>query len=263
MSDLALTFHPDFYFFLSRDLQKKNPLYSPHRGASVKDIIESFGVPHTEVGRILVCSGINLKGMGENNGASVDFAYIPRAGDLISIYPPSLPVNITRPTVLRPQPFKTLKFVADVNVGGLSRLLLTLGFDTRYDATFSDEQVADIAVHEQRVVLTRDTGLLKRKKVCFARRVREELPEAQLKEVLTFFGLDRGPFLFLSRCLACNVSLIPVEKKRIEHRLLPLTRKYYHDFKKCPQCGGIFWKGSHADKMAQEMKRLFPNGSWG
>lgn len=262
MSALELTFHPDFYFFLTRELHKTIPFLVPHRGASVKDIIESFGVPHTEVGRILVRTRGKLQNMGENNGASVDFDCVPRDQDRIFIYPPVPPVDVTLPTLLRPLPFKCLTFVADVNVGALARLLLSLGFDTLYSNAFSDEQVAQIAERQQRVVLTRDTGLLKRKKVIFARRVREETPEAQLKEVLTFFGKDRGPFFFLSRCLACNVPLVPVEKQAIAHLLQPLTRKYYHRFKRCPRCGGIFWKGSHVDEMAHKMMRLFPDGSF-
>ncbi len=263
MSALELRFHRGFDFFLSRAHRGVNAICLPNRGASVKDIIESLGVPHTEVGQILIQTGEKTAEGRKSCFAGVDFDHIPRDQDRIFIYPPVPPVNITQPTRLRPHPFHSLKFVADVNVGALARLLLALGFDTCYSNGFSDDQVANIAAREQRVVLTRDTGLLKRKKVIYARRVRENIPEAQLKEVLTFFGQDRGPFLFFSRCLACNVPLVSVEKQVIVHRLKPLTRKYYNQFKRCPRCDGIFWRGSHFDELTQKITTLFSDGSVG
>ena len=260
MSFLELRFHRAFDFFLSGDRRGEKAIHLPNRGASVKDIIESLGVPHTEVGQLLIRTGQERPGGEGDCFAEVGFDHVPRDQEQIFVHPPVTPVDITRPTRLRPHPFHSLKFVADVNVGALARLLLALGFDTRYSNTFSDGQVADIADREQRVVLTRDTGLLKRKKVTYARRVRENRPEAQLREVLTFFGQDRGPFSFFSRCLACNVLLVPVEKQAIVHRLKPLTRKYYQQFKRCPRCDGIFWRGSHFDQLVRKIAFLFPDG---
>ncbi|MBW1867151.1 MAG: Mut7-C RNAse domain-containing protein, partial [Deltaproteobacteria bacterium] len=167
----------------------------------------------------------------------------------------STPFDITRKTRLRPHPFDTIRFVADVNVGKLAKLLLTLGFDTEYSNGFSDDTVAEIAFRNKRVVLTRDTSLLKRKKVIFAKRIRQERPKSQLKEVLEYFGLDKGPFEFLSRCTTCNRKLQPIQKQTIVHRLEPKTRKYYDTFKICPGCCRIFWQGSHYE----DMKNRFAN----
>ena len=243
MEAIFLHFDRGFDFFLSSVHGDKTIRLAPNRRASIKDIIESFGVPHTEVGKILV------------NGVEVDFSNIPRNSEIITICSISTPFDITRKTRLRPHPFDTIRFVADVNVGKLAKLLLMLGFDTEYSNGFSDDTVAEIAFRNKRVVLTRDTSLLKRKKVTFAKRIRQERPESQLKEVLEYFGLDKGPFEFLSRCTTCNKKLQPIKKQTIVHRLEPKTRKYYDTFKICPGCCRIFWQGSHYE----DMKNRFAN----
>lgn len=265
---MELIFHPDLDFFLAPDhgSGRINPV--THRGASVKDIIESFGVPHTEVGGIEVCNGpvpdsepISCTPHKCCDIAEAAFDYIPGPGDRIRVRPPNPPVDVTRPTRLRPRALETLKFVADVNVGGLARLLRLLGLDTLYDNGFSDEAVARIAGQDGRVVLTRDTGLLKRRMVVYGRRVRSGKSEEQLKEVLEFFGMEKGPFEVFSRCPACNHRLAAVEKKEILHRLKPLTRRYYHQFYRCPGCGRIFWQGSHVKKMREKLQELLPEAS--
>ena len=258
---MELIFEREFDFFLTPAHGGASVNRVSHRGASIKDIIESFGVPHTEVGRMGVSTSEQNKGRAAIIEKDVDFHHVPRPGARIHVYPLIPPVDVTRPSLLRPRPLGALRFVADVNVGRLARLLLVLGFDTRYDNGFSDAQVACIAAREGRVVLTRDTGLLKRRQVTHALRIRSELPDAQLTEVLRFFGMEKGPFRLLSRCLACNESLVPVEKKAVVHRLKPLTRKYYHRFTICPGCGRIFWKGSHAWEMRQKLRALLPGST--
>lgn len=243
MEAIFLHFDRGFDFFIPSVHSGKTIRLTQSRQASIKDIIESLGVPHTEVGKILV------------NGVEVGFSHIPRSSETLTICSISPPFDITRKTRLRPHSFDMIRFVADVNVGKLAKLLLRLGFDTEYSNAFSDEAVAEIASRNKRVVLTRDTSLLKRKKVIFAKRIRQERPESQLKEVLEYFGLDKGPFEFLSRCTTCNRKLQPIQKQTVIHRLKPKTRKYYDTFKICPGCSRIFWQGSHYD----DMKNRFAN----
>jgi uncharacterized protein with PIN domain len=239
-----ILFDKAFLFFLaSGKHQKRSYTISPRR-ASIKDMIESLGVPHTEVGAILA------------NNQAVDFSFIPRGNENIVVKAIAPPFDITRPTLLRPHPFERIKFVVDVNAGKLARLLLLLGIDTLYSNRFEDKEVADISVLEQRIVLTRDTGLLKQKSIVFARRVRENDPCLQLKEVFDFFGLGRNDVHFLSRCTACNCLLQPVEKNKILPRLKPKTKRFYTAFSICPDCSRIFWKGSHHRSMALQMEDL-------
>lgn len=233
---LSVTFDPVLDFFLA-DCHPEGKLdYPLTRRASVKDIIESLGVPHTEVG------GIRF------NEQEIDFAFVPDAAGTLDVRGITPPFDVRSPSLLRPEPLDRVRFIADVNVLKLGRLLILLGFDVAGSSSFSDDQIADLAESESRIVLTRDTTLLKRKKIVFARRIRADLPCDQVAEVVDFFGL-RDRTAFFSRCTRCNQPLKPVAKTDILHRLEPRTKKYFTDFYQCPACGKVFWKGSHYDAM--------------
>ena len=195
-------------------------------------MIESLGVPHTEVELILV------------NGQSVDFSYVVRNDDRISVYPVFESLDIGSLLRLRDKPLRTPRFVLDSNLGRLARYLRLLGFDCLYRNDYSDAEVAEIASRQQRIVLTRDRTLLRRKIITHGYFVRAVLPREQVKEVLKRFDLYRAIVPF-SRCIRCNGPLSEVDKDQIVERLEPLTQKHYHDFKMCGSCGQIYWQGSH------------------
>jgi uncharacterized protein with PIN domain len=232
-----------FDFFLAGKHQGRQLEYSLTRRASVTDIIESLGIPHTEVGLIRF------------DGQKIDFSFVPAAPGMLQVHAVQAPFNVLSPSMLRPVPLDCIRFVADVNVLKLGRLLILLGFDVACSSSFSDDEIADIAQAQSRIVLTRDTLLLKRKKIAFARRIRSNLPYEQVLEVVEFFGLHHLT-TFFSRCTVCNRQLVPVEKNDIMHLLEPRTRLYFFDFLQCPQCRKIFWKGSHYDAMENTFSRL-------
>lgn len=240
---ISVVLDPPFDFFLADNLQVRPLAYSLTRKASVKDIIESLGIPHTEVGSIWF------------DGRKIDFSFVPAAPGMLQVHAIQAPFNALSPSMLRPVPLDRIRFIADVNVHKLGRLLILLGFDTACSASFCDDEIADIAQVESRIVLTRDTLLLKRKKIVFARRIRSNLPYEQLLEVIEFFGLQHL-IVFFSRCTACNRQLVPVEKNDIIHLLEPRTRQYFFDFLQCPRCRKIFWKGSHYDAMKNRFSHL-------
>ena len=217
--------------------------YLLERRASIKDILESMGIPHTEIGSIIVC------------GQPVDFGYIPEAGQTLSIGALIPGTDVTRPTLLRPEPLPALRFLVDINVGKLARLLRMAGLDTRYEPGLSDGELAALAGTGPYILLSRNRELLKRKEVVHGRLIRAGQPEEQLFEVIDLYNLSDAlkPFC---RCLACNTPLLPVEKKTILDRLEPLTRKYYHRFKICPGCGRIYWQGSHHAHMMRLVRRI-------
>lgn len=237
----TLVFHGALKEFLALDKSDGRIDYPLKRKASIKDIIESLGPPHTEVARIRSRQG------------EVDFAYCPSSGEVLWIEPPELPVNPFAPTRLSPEPLQVLRFLGDVNVGKTAILLRSLGYDTAYHWTWRDHEIAERAHEEKRIVLTKDIGLLKRNKVRFGRFLRSTTPEAQLREVLTVFGLG-PPFALLSRCLRCNVRLSPVDKQAILHRLEPKTKRYFHSFSMCPECKRIYWAGSHQAKIIKRLE---------
>lgn len=236
MIQITIRFHPDLAIFLSKK-EKQGPVtYLLDRRASLKDIIESKGVPHTEIGEMLF------------NGSRVDFSFLPRCDGLIQVSPVLPPFDVCSPSLLRPVPLDRVKFIADVNVIRLGRLMIFLGFDVLYSSRLDDTDIASIAEQQQRIVLTRDTQMLKRNQIVYARRVREDRPYDQLIEIVQFFGLQKHARSF-SRCVICNRSLAKVEKVKVIHRLEPKTKKYFHSFKECPGCGKIYWKGSHYENL--------------
>ena len=147
--------------------------------ATVKDRIESFGVPHTEVDLILV------------NGQSVDFAYRVQDRDRISVYPVFEAFDIAGLTRLRPEPLRDTRFVLDGRLGRLAAYLRMLGFDALYQNHCAGERLAEIARDERRILLTRDVGLLKRASVTHGYYLRATQPRRQLAEVVERFDLGR------------------------------------------------------------------------
>ncbi len=226
------------------------------RRAAVKDVVESLGVPHTEVGRILVAGAGGPGGPGGpsgTDGTDVDFSHIVAEGQELDVYAVVPPLDVTRPSLLRPEPLcgeGEVRFLVDATCGKLARLLRLVGQDAAYDRAWDDEAVAELAAGEGRIVLSMDRALLKRSQVAFGRLVRAHDPQEQLAEVLRHFGV-RGPFAAFSRCLECNEPLAPVEKAAVLHRLQPLTKKYFDTFYRCPSCDRIYWPGSHHDRMRE------------
>ncbi len=242
MLPLQVTFSDEFKPFLRKKNREKMVVtYCLTRKASVKDIIESLGVPHTEIGQIVA------------EEKQINFDFVPDRPHNITVLPICQPFDVTSPSILRPKPLKTIRFIVDVNVGKLALLLRILGMDTRYDTMLSDKEISFLAVNEDRIVLSKDIGLLKRKQVIFGRYIRSVHPDDQLKEVLLFFGI-KGRFDLFSRCPRCNKTLVPVDKKDILHRLEPKTKKYFSVFKTCIICNRIYWQGSHHDKMKKRLQ---------
>lgn len=231
-----LRFYEELNDFLPPDLRKVSFDHAFNRRTSIKDMIESFGVPHTEVELILV------------NGKSVDFSYIVRDGDRISVYPVFESVDISPLVRLRPEPLREPRFVVDCNLGRLARYLRLLGFDTLYRNDYSDREIAALADDEKRIVLTRDRALLQHKIITHGYFVRATRPRDQVREVLSRFDLYRkvAPY---SRCARCNGELVETDKQAVAARLEPKTRKYYDRFRVCRSCGQVYWEGSHHRRM--------------
>lgn len=212
------------------------------RSASIKDVIEAFGPPHTEIGHILC------------DGQPVDFNWLISSGQDYEISPILPPWDVSRATLLRPTPLPTLRFFTDLTVGRLARYLRMAGFDTLYATNEKDRDIVVALQREPRVLLTRNLDLLKYKEVEFGRAIRAITPVAQLREVLDLFGITQLAHP-LSRCLECNRPLEPVDKATILHRLEPLTIRYYNDFHICRSCDNIYWAGSHVARMRKILSR--------
>ena len=236
MAQVQLRFYEELNDFLPPERRKVTFAHELTRRASVKDLIESFGVPHTEVEVILV------------NGESVDFSYIVQPGDRISVYPMFESLDVSPLLRLRERPLRDPRFVADANLGQLARYLRLLGFDVVYRNDFADREIARLANQERRIVLTRDRALLQHKIIERGYFVRADKPREQVKELLGRLQLYDAlkPF---TRCTRCNGELEDVEKDTVLHQLEPKTRKYYERFRRCKSCGQTYWRGSHFNRM--------------
>lgn len=210
---------------------------------TVKHLIESLGVPHTEVDLVLV------------NGESVDFTRIIQDGDYVSVYPVFEALDIASVTRARPRPLREVRFILDAHLGRLAAYLRMLGFDTLYRNDYGDEELARLSGNEHRILLTRDRGLLKRSAVTHGYCVREAHARRQLAEVAERFDLAgcAAPF---TRCLVCNERLRQVPKESVADRIPPVSRAHYHDIRECPRCRRVFWDGSHYRRMQRIVEQV-------
>jgi len=232
----VVRFYAELREFLGAGHRSGTVVHTFRVPGSVKDLIESYGVPHTEVELILV------------GAESVDFSYQVQDEDRISVYPVFESFDVASLVRLRPEPMRRIRFVLDGHLGTLARYLRLLGFDTAYAPNLTDPQLIRMSSTEGRVLLTRDVGLLKNRAVTHGHFIRSDDPRQQVLDVVSRFQLA-GRLRPYTRCLACNGVLEPVAKEAIAHRLPPLTRQYIDEFRTCPECGKDYWRGAHAQAL--------------
>ena len=229
-------FYEELNDFLSKSKRKTVFSVTFKGNPAIKDTIESIGVPHTEVDLILV------------NSSPVDFSYQLKNGDRVSVYPVFESLDISGATHLRAKPLRETKFILDVHLGKLAGYLRMLGYDTLYRNDYHDSRIVSIAVAEKRIILTRDIGMLKIKEVTHGYWVRSSRVKEQLVEFLRRFDL-KNQIREFSRCIECNQILNPVSKNEIIDELPAKVARLQNEFYLCPSCKGLFWKGTHYQKM--------------
>ena len=235
-------FHGSFVELLPTERRGGEFTYDIKGEPSIKHLVEALRIPHTEIGKIYV------------NEREVDLSYLAQNGDEISVYPVAgkRPYHITKGNSIDND---EARFILDNHLGKLAAYLRMLGFDTQYQNSFQDNQLAELASLEGRILLTRDRGLLMRKSIVYGYFVRSMDVRKQVSEVLQQYQLYEKIHPF-ARCLRCNGRLEPVEKLRIFDRLEPLTQKYYNEFSICQICDQIYWKGSHYERMQEFINHL-------
>jgi uncharacterized protein len=238
---VRLRFHGDLSVFLrskagdaviERQLAEKT---------SIKDVIESCGVPHPEVDLILL----------DEQTAGFDHTLATDAK--VEVFPVE-----NRDTSRTDKPLQAVgisRFVADVHLGHLTRNLRLLGFDVAYRQNADDRQLLEVMARENRALLTRDRRLLMHAIVQHGYWPRSQNAEEQTIEVVRRFDLAEliAPF---TRCLRCNAPLEAVAKADIVGKLEPLTKIYYDQFRRCPDCKQIYWSGSHFPKLQRRVEEI-------
>jgi uncharacterized protein len=216
---------------------------------TVKDLLEGAGIPHPEIALLLV------------DDEPKSFEFLIERTCRVTAYPAFRWLTLSGLPVLQPGYVGLPAFVLDVHLGRLAQYLRLVGCDAVYENDASDDWLARTADINERFLLTRDRALLMRKDVERGYFVRDDDPIRQLVEVARRFKL--APRVRpLSRCLTCNGVLIQVEKRAVEKRIEPGTRRYFEQFWQCQECGNVYWKGSHYERLL-ELVRLISDSQVG
>ena len=210
---------------------------------SIKHIVESIGIPHTEIGLLTL------------NGQFTNFSYLVKDKDEVIVHPARPDIDRYSGMFNDGRLVIEPNFILDNHLGKLATYLRILGFDAMYDKDYQDDDLENDAVKFNRILLTRDRQLLMRKNIRFGYLVRSLEPEVQTREVIQRFELT-GIIKPFNRCLRCNQKLIIVEKEDILQRLEPKTKKYFHNFRICTECERVYWKGSHYDRMEERIAEI-------
>jgi len=225
MPPVSLTFDADLTPLLPRALRGHAVVRAWAEGVTFKHAIEALGVPHTEVGHVLV------------DGKTVALeAMLPASGNVA--------VSGVEPT----WPATPLHFLCDAHLGATARLLRMAGFDTTYDNNYADAAIEALALTEDWIVLSRDRELLKRRGIRRGAFIRTQQPQAQMREIVARFRLGdvARPF---SRCLECNAPLRMLSVEEAAASVPPRVRERQHLFSTCDVCRRVYWPGSHWSRM--------------
>ncbi len=152
-----------------------------------------------------------------------------------------------------------IKFIADSNVGKLARWLRMIGYDTLLFKEKDDKRMIQIALKEGRVILTKDTQIMKRRLITNSKLkaifIKHDDPKAQLQQTVKALNLDYH-FRPFSLCLECNQALMPRSKDEMQSLVPSYVFKTRKQYTECPSCHRIYWQGTHWQAMVKELENL-------
>ncbi|NOJ80564.1 Mut7-C ubiquitin/RNAse domain-containing protein [Myxococcus xanthus] len=240
-AQVTMRFHGALNDFLSPAHRHQTFSHALRGRPSVKDLIESLGPPHPEVDVVRV------------DGEAVDFSRRVQPGACVEVYPASMD---EAPGVRVGPPLQdTPRFVLDVGLGRLVGFLRMLGFDALWRNDFADDTLARLSHDEDRILLSRDIGVLKRGEVLRGYFPRSTDPAEQLVEVVRRYGLTSRMHPF-SRCVACNAALTSAEPSEVAGRIPERVAERHSRFQQCPDCRRVYWAGTHHQRMQALVDRL-------
>jgi uncharacterized protein with PIN domain len=220
--EIQLSFAPDLHIFVDARRRSGRTAVVTDGVSTLGHVVESLGVPLTEVGGLVV------------DGQPVSTTHVPAAGESVEVGP------VSRPQRIEGAP---LRFLLDIHLGTLARRMRLLGIDTAYESPdIGDPALAARSAAEHRVLLSRDRGLLRRRELWAGAYVYSTRPEQQLREVLERFAPELTPW---QRCVSCNDDLVKTTKESVRAELKDGTGHAYDAFAKCAGCGQVYWQGAH------------------
>ncbi|MEV6398414.1 Mut7-C RNAse domain-containing protein [Streptomyces sp. NPDC051907] len=220
--EISFNFAPELHLFVASEHRAGRSTVVTDGSSTLGHVVESLGVPLTEAGRLVV------------DGRQVAVSHIPRAGEFVEV------LGVERPQRV---PGAPLRFLLDVHLGTLARRLRLLGVDAAYEnEDIGDPALATLSAKEQRVLLSRDRGLLRRREIWAGAYVYSDRPEDQLRDVLARFAPALAPW---TRCTACNGTLAEADKDSVQAQLEQGTQRSYDVFAQCTACERVYWRGAH------------------
>jgi hypothetical protein len=243
MVQVTVRFYGPLNDFLAPERRGVEFVHPLNGTCSVKDLIESLGPPHPEVEVVLV------------DGEAVDFSHRVEHGQRIAVYPAFSSIDVAPLVRVGPPALSELRFLLDVGLGRLSGLLRMLGFDTLWRNDYADDELARVSRDEQRILLTRDLGVLKRSEVVHGYFPRETDPSQQLIEVVRRYQLT-GHMKPFTRCIPCNGPLTAASPEEVVGRVPERVQSTFTRFQQCPDCKRVFWAGSHHERMQVIIDKL-------
>ena len=241
--EFTFRFYAELNDFLPPKRKQKTFVQSFKTPITVRETIESLGIPISEVDMILV------------NKISVNLDHKLKESDYISVFPVFETLDISITTKIRKTALRTTIFVVDAHLGKLAKYLRMLGFDSLYRQDIGDDEIISVAKKEKRIILTRDKLLLKSKDVSHGYFVRSIEKHEQLREVVAKFDL-KSQFKSFTRCMECNTIFIKVEKEEIKNKIDQDIYKIFDEYFYCQNCNKVFWKGSHFKRMEAYIREL-------
>ncbi|MEU3919378.1 Mut7-C RNAse domain-containing protein [Streptomyces sp. NPDC029004] len=235
--EIHLSVAPELRLFVPSERRQGRTSLVTDGSSTLGHVIESLGVPLTEAGRVLV------------DGREVPVSHIPRTGETVEVF------GVERPQEV---PGAPLRFLLDVHLGTLARRLRLLGLDAAYEnEDIGDPALAALSAKEQRVLLSRDRGLLRRREIWAGAYIYSDRPDDQLRDVLERFAPRLAPW---TRCTACNGRLTDADKDSVQDQLQQGTQRTYDVFAQCTACERVYWRGAHharLEEIVEEALREF------
>ncbi|MET9511192.1 Mut7-C RNAse domain-containing protein [Streptomyces flavidovirens] len=220
--EIHLSVAPELHLFVAAERRGGRTVLATDGASTLGHVVESLGIPLTEAGRLLV------------DGRDVPASHIPAAGESVEVR------AVRRPQQVAGAP---LRFLLDVHLGTLARRLRLLGVDAAYfSEDIGDPALAAYSAREQRVLLSRDRGLLRRRELWAGAYVYSDRPKDQLDDVLSRFAPALAPW---TRCVACNGELKDTTKDSVSGLLEDGTQRSYDVFAQCTACERVYWSGAH------------------
>ncbi|NGP87232.1 Mut7-C RNAse domain-containing protein [Fodinibius halophilus] len=195
---------------------------------AVKDLIEAQGIPHTAI------FGLKI------NGERKSLTYNLTGGEEITAYPfEEISKSNLSSEFISPE-----KFILDIHLGKLTKKLRLFGFNAILNPNFTEQDIIHISNAENRMILTRNIGLLRHGDTQQGYWVRNTDPDKQLRELFNRFELSKNinPF---NRCMECNGRLVRVALAEVQEKVPPKVQQKHSLFYQCQECQKVYWQGSH------------------